>query len=275
MDNGWRRRAWWWLGMLLWALSACQGEGEPAPTHLLATPSPSRAAAASTSLPTAAASPRPSPTASPTATPPTPPTPTATPTPRPTPTPQPNGVGYTDALHDPIYCLTGKPALYRLEPELDLWYASMVAETDPEQKDRCYFVVTVLLDRPIGPRRLAGGVEFYHPDAPRKQPPSPTWFFDNIAYVSFNFLWLPSLQELRTWPERVFGTQWYKTQTIVGYKGQVDEHGQLILRIPCDAVLPGSTWMVALTGERGTQCDALGLDEEGLPALPLPPTPSP
>ncbi len=268
-----------WLGLLLvLAMSAAACGRHTSPAAAGTTPEATRGPA--TTTPAAPQSPTtPTPQATPTRTPsPTPPpTPTRapSPTPRPTPTVAADAVGQTDALGDPIYCQTGKPALHMLPPGLDLWHAAMHAEIDPEQDDRCFYIVTILFAEPIGETRLAGGVEFYHPDAPRRRPPSTTWFFDNIAYVSFNFLWPPSTRELNTWPEKVFQGRWLKTKTIVGYTGEVDDQGRLLLRIPCDAVLPGSTWMVAATGEKGTKCDALGLDDSGLPALPLPPTPTP
>ncbi len=266
------RRVVWGVVLLLAALiggcrrAAADATASPPPTEAATQPP-----AGVTTTPPATATPAATATPSP---PPTP-TPSATPTPRPTPTLAADAVGQTDDLGDPIYCQTGKPALYLLPPALDLWHAAMRAETDPGQDDRCYFVVTILFAEPLGDTRLAGGVEFYHPDAPRRRPPSETWFFDNIAYLSLNFLWSPRAQELDTWAEKVFQGRWLKTQTVVGYTGQVDDQGRLILRIPCDAIQPGSTWMVAATGEKGTKCDALGLDENGLPALPLPPTPTP
>ena len=268
MPSFWRR---WLVGLgLLAGLAACTAPATPSPTG-------GAAPAASAVAPTATVAPaRATPTVTPCPTPsPAPPTPTATPTPRPTPTVAPDAVGFTDALHDPIYCLNGKPALYLLPPELDLWHAAMRAEADPDQNGRCYFVVTVLFAAPLGDMRAAGGVEFYHPDAPLRQPPSRTWFFDNLGYVSLNFTWHAGRGQLETWAEKVFGGRWLKTQTIVGYTGRVDEEGRLILRIPCDAVQPGSTWIVAATGDKGTKCDVLGLGDDGRPALPLPPTPTP
>ncbi len=274
----WPRSAVWGIALLTAALlAACGSAARPA----TATRAPSAAAATRASgpqaSPTSSASPPPSATASatpsPTAT--ASPMPTSTPTPRPTPTLVPNGVGHTDDLGDPIYCINGKPAFRWLPAGLDLWYAAMVAEADPDEEGRCYWVVTVLFAEPIGRTALAGGVEFYHPDAPRRQPPSKTWFFDNIAYLSLNFAWSPQDAALTTWAEKIYQGRWIRTRTITGYTGQVDPQGRLVLRIPCDAVRPGSTWMVAATGEQGTVCDALGLDENGLPALPLPPTPTP
>ena len=151
----------------------------------------------------------------------------------------------------------------------------MHAELDPHEDRKCFFVVTVLFAAPIGPTPFAGGVEFYHPGEPRLRPPSATWLFDNIAYLSLNFRWSPASNSLHTWVAKVFQGRWVDTQTIQGYTGHVDRQGRLILRFPCDAIRPGSTWMVAATGEKGTKCEALGLGEDGLPALPLPPTPAP
>ncbi len=253
---------------LILTLGAC-ARATPTPTTIPA-PAPRTTRAAT---PTPGPTPTPSPTPQPTATPT--PTPSPTPTPRPTPTLGPNAVGATDTLHDPIYCSTGKPALYMLPPALDLWHAAMQAVTDPEN-EQCFFEVVILPAEPVGSTRFSGGVEFYHPEAPLRRPPNPTWFFDNIAYVSFNFLWVPGTGELRTWPERIYQGRWVKTSTIVGYTGTVDEQGRLLLRLPCAAVRPGSTWMVALTGEKATKCDALGVAADTqLPALPLPPTPAP
>ncbi|NPA06022.1 MAG: hypothetical protein GXO54_01275 [Chloroflexi bacterium] len=226
--------------------------------EVLASPEPS-----ATATPTLSPSPTPTLTATPTA--------TATPTPWPTPTPPPNGVAATDALGDGIYCSTGKPARFVLPPGVDIYHAAATASWPADEE--CLYHFVVLLAEPIGPTGFAGGIEFYHPEKPLRNPPSRTWYFDNLGFLSLNFRWNPERERLKRWADWVRFGRWQDV-ALKGYRAWVDESGRLHVVVPCRYIPEGATWIVALTDAYGSKCDVLGLGDDGLPALPLPPTPS-
>lgn len=228
---------------------------------------------ATTPAPTAA----PTDTATPTAPPPTPvpqaspsPTPTLTPTvtptstPRPTPTLPPGGVGQTDALQDGLYCATGRPALFLLEPTTDLYHASIERVRTGEV---CFFRVRIQYSEDLTGKPFRGGVEFYHPEEPVLNPPSETWYFDNVAYISFNFRKDGPRDRIELWVDRVQNNRWVRI-SVPEYRAYL-ANGVLVLEIPCDAVRAGSTWMVAATNPQLNKCDALGVQDDRA-ALPLP-----
>ena len=263
----------WWLGWALalalaWLGAGCQGSPAAAPsaTRPVMTPTPAPSRVTPTQPPptsTPSITPTPSATATATA--------TATPTPIPTPTPPPGGVAATDAIEDGIYCSTGKRARFVLPPEVDLYHAAVTVETTEEGE--CVYHFVILFAQPIGENGFAGGVEIYHPDHPLREPPSRTWFFDNLGYLSLNFRWVPDAQRLKTWVTGVRFGRW-QDLALPDYRAWVDEQGRLHLTVPCDALPPGATWVVAATDPYNTKCDVLGLGEENLPALPLPTLPA-
>ncbi len=258
-----RSRPWlrllWSLALLLSLVTGgCRPGEEARPT---ATPTP-------TQPPTE--TPRPSPTPTPQAS-PTPtitpsPTPSPTPTPRPTPTVGPRAVGFTDDLQDGLYCTTGRPALFLLEPSTDLFHASM--ERVQFDDEACFYRVRIVYDADLTGQTFRGGVEFYHPEEPVLDPPSETWYFDNVAYISFNFAKDGPRERLQLWVDRVQNNRWVRV-TVPEYRGYL-ANGVLVLEIPCELVREGSTWMVAATNPQLNKCDALGVRDDRA-ALPLPP----
>ncbi len=256
-----RLRTWPRLAMAALLLLGLWGCRRPGPTS---PPVPSEDV--TPALRTLPATWTPAPTATPTltATPTATPTVTPTPTPRPTPTPPPGGLGVTDALQDGIYCHTGRQALFLLPPTTDLYHASMERVNE---EGVCYFRVRILFGASADEGPIRGGVEFDHPDAPRLNPPSRTWYFDNVAFLSFNFRRDGPDKPLVLWVDTIRNNRWVEIQ-VPDYRGRV-EGGVLILDIPCEVVPEGATWMVASTTLDTKKCDLLGVEEDRA-VLPLP-----
>ncbi len=246
---------WWLISGLLWG---CQRQPVEEAASPVVDATPTLISLPPTWTPSPSATPSLTPTVTPT------PTPTATPTPRPTPTLPPQGVGATDALQDGIYCHTGRPALFLLPSTVDLFHASMERVT---VEGTCYYRVRILFDGSADEGPIRGGVEFYNPNVPLMDPPSRTWYFDNVAHISFNFRRDDPQGSLRLWVDTLRGRRWVEIR-VPDYQGRV-ENGVLVLDIPCEAVAQASFWMVASTNPELNKCDVLGVQEDRA-SLPLP-----
>ena len=149
---------------------------------------------------------------------------------------------------------------------MDLFHASMARVESPEG---CFLDVRILFAAPVGDTPFRGGVVFFQRELPLLDPPSSTWYFDNVGNLSFNFGWKGQDAEnpLYWWVDKALGDVWVDIN-VRGYKAFV-EGGELVLRIPCQAVREPATWMVASTNPQGNKCDALGVENDQA-ALPLP-----
>lgn len=146
----------------------------------------------------------------------------------------------------------------------DLYHASMERINEGGV---CYLRVRVLFQASADAGPIRGGVEFYHPDAPLLDPPSRIWYFDNVAFLSFNFRRDAPDEPLVLWVDTVKNNRWVEID-VPDYRGQVED-GVLVLDIPCEAVPEGATWMVASTTPDTQKCDLLGVEQDRA-ALPLP-----
>jgi hypothetical protein len=183
-----------------------------------------------------------------------------TPTPEPTPTPVtvagPPGIG--------VDCATGKATGTDLASSLAV---TSVSASLPEPPIDYIFTVRF------------GGVDsvqsafysalvLYDVSAPLLDPPTESWYFDNIGNVVYGFVYQPGLPD-NTFRAVVTDAGWQESKA-TQFRAQVNAN-VLTIRVPAFEIPPGSHWAMALSDGDLVTCEAIGLGPDNLPALSLPP----
>ncbi len=108
----------------------------------------------------------------------------------------------------------------------------------------------------------------YDPSSPLLDPPAENWYFDNIGNVVYGLVFQPGLPDT-TFRAVVSDTGWQESKA-TQFLASVDGN-QLRMRVPAFEMPPGARWAMAFSDGGLTTCETVGIAEDNLPALELPP----